>query len=430
MVDSAARFSAMARIPSDHILSISLRDSNEVAVRLNEAKANHEGLILRRVVFDSSTCNALWKALKFRQDLNKPWKKVELRNVNGDVAAAMSVCTSLDAIEEFQLVVNNTEIGFGGWFALSVGMQVNCNLSCLRITTVLNAAGMSSLAKGLKKSCSSLRTLDFSWSTLDEDDAVLELAMGLSANKTLHELHFMGCSLRDARAAQLVESLCNHPCLRVLDLNGNKAASCTSRALGLLLKSNQSLKKVDISFQTNNERMNISLLAESLRQNTILKTLDLSNCQLDDADIEILGHLLCETNSLEELFIARNKISDEGIRSLARMLAEMKGLKRLSIWGNPFGDEGAKALSLGLERNVELEEVDLVRTFPCTEMITHYLQLNKAGRRLMHAPGVPLGLWPLILERVGKLSYPNGSKFTARDLQFYMLRGPALLHNG
>jgi hypothetical protein len=427
MVDSATRLSTMTRILAENTLAIShIRDSAEVARRLEEAKANHQGLVLRRLVFNPTICTALQKTLGTK----KCWKKVELRNVDGDVTAAISTCMAVvDAMEELQLVINNTEIEEEGWSALAVGLQLHSKLTRLRITTALDAPGMRALSEGLKDPRTSLKTLDFSWSTLEDDETVQELALGLGENKSLHELHFMGCSLRDPRVAQLAEALREHPCLKCLDFNGNKSGPLASTALATLLDTNKSLEKLDVSFQTNDEPLNIQALAESLRGNSTLRTLDLSNCQLGDEDAERLFRVLCETTSLTELFVARNKISDEGVKLLARLLSEMKGLRRLSLWGNPFNDEGAKALAVGLESNFELSEIDLFRNFPCSEQIAYYTLLNRAGRGLMHNTAAPLSLWPTVLERLEKINIPNGSKITSHDLIFFLLRGPALLHS-
>ena len=170
-----------------------INDSAEVACRLEEAKENHQGLVLRRLVFNPIVCTALQRTL----DTKKCWKKVELRNVDGDVTAAISTCMAVvDAMEELQLVVNNTVIEEEGWSALAVGLQLHSKLTRLRITTALDAPGMRALSEGLKDPRTSLKTLDFSWSTLEDDETVQELALGLGENKSLHELHFMGCSLR------------------------------------------------------------------------------------------------------------------------------------------------------------------------------------------------------------------------------------------
>lgn len=431
MVDSATRMSTMTKIPAERSLTVShLRDSEELAQRLalgtaGEGIEKYDALVFRRLSFDESTCDLVKAALQQRLEARRMWKKVELRNIDGDVAAAIATCMNIDTIE-IQLVINNTEITNDAWSAISEGILSNSRLQCLRITTTLDGLGMHTFSRGLRSSNSALSILDFSYSTFESDDSVEALTFGLRQNMTLKEIHFMGCSLRDHHAAILVGGLQNHSTLQCLDLNGNKCGPASSFALSEMLSAHSHLQKLDLSFQTSDERLNVRLLVDSLRRNTTLKMLDLSNCRLDDEDAILLGRLLRDCPKLSELFIARNKITDLGISGLAGMLPEIKSLRRLSLWGNNFDEQGALALANGMRENCGIEELDLFRNFFCSDMILLYTNLNRAGRRLLNSDDrVPLGLWPLVLSRINDLTFQRTST-SASDLMFHMIQGPVL----
>jgi Ran GTPase-activating protein (RanGAP) involved in mRNA processing and transport len=413
----------MTLLPPESILAIShIRSDEEISNRLEQVSENHEGLVLRRIVFTPSVCASLRNALQ--KNGRTSWTKVELRNVDGDVTTAITICMSVDLIREFQLVINNIVIQPSGWQALKNGLQVSQQLLCLRITTNSTGPGMSALSEGLTSSSCILQTLDLSWTSLEED-SLRELADGLRGNASIKNLELMGCSLQDDLVRQLVEALVQHATLEVLGLNGNKSAYLTSVALAALLSNpNSKLNKLDVSFQSSfgndgtGVGLDVSLLALSLRTNTCLRILDLSDDHLTDDDAETLCRILCDqkelpTNStLRELLLARNKITDRGMQHILESLPTLKGLKRLSLWGNPLADIGAKALSEGLIANVGLEDVDLFRT-----------------HRLLHAPQAPLGLWPLVLERLQQINLGSNGAMSSLDLLYYMLRGPALLHS-
>ena len=228
----------------------------------------------------------------------------------------------------------------------------------------------------------------------------------------------------------LVDSIGHQPKLFRLDLHGNKARPLASASLANLLRSSPTRSTLDVSFQTSDEPLEMEVIAASLSVNISLRIFSLSDCAISNEDAEALCRALCETNTtLVELLLAHNTIDDEGITTLDNLLPQMGSLKRLSLWGNPFEHDGAKALAEGLAANFSLEEVDLFRNFPCSEQITYYTALNRGGRRLMNDNQAPVGLWPLVLERLGNLSLPNGSKTTSHDLMLYMVRGPALLHS-
>lgn len=433
MVDSATRMSTMIKIPAERTLTVShLRDLSQVARRLElgitqKGVNKYDALVLRRLLFDESICNLVQEALSLRLKAQRIWKKVELRHINGDIAAAISTFTNIDVIQELQLVLNNTEVTNDGWSAISAALQSNFKLHCFRITTTLDGSGMSRFSQGLRSSTVSLRILDLSYSEFESDDAVEALTFGLRQNSTLQEVHFMGCNLKDEHAAWLSMGLRDHSTLQCLDLNGNKCGPSCSAALAELLSVNVHLQKLDLSFQTSDKRLNVSFLVESLRHNTTLKVLDLSNCQLDDGDAVLLGRLLCDCPNLSELFIARNKITDQGISRLGGMLPQIKSLRRLSLWGNPFDDTGAQALAIGMRDNCGIDELDLFRNFFCSDKIILYTHLNRAGRRLLHSDDrVPLALWPLVLSRINQLTFQRKATTSASDLMFHMIRGPVL----
>jgi hypothetical protein len=85
-----------------------------------------------------------------------------------------------------------------------------------------------------------------------------------------------------------------------------------------------------------------------------------------------------------------------------------------------------------MQRNVELEWIDLFQKFSCTDEILYLACLNRGGRKLfMTAPyQVPIALWPHLLERTNKKKMAKGTvendiKAKA-DAIYHVLRGPAL----
>eukprot|EP00980_Cylindrotheca_fusiformis_P007796 scaffold1669_cov129-Cylindrotheca_fusiformis.AAC.7 len=416
----------MSRLPTDCILSISnIRNSDDAASMLESARDSQEILVLRKVVIDQVLCDALSKSLQDKRDSGKQWKDVELRNVSGDITSAISICMASDAVAGLYLLVNNMELDHEAWS--SVGRNLcSSKLPCLRITTDLSALGINSISDGLSGT-SCLRTLEFNCSNFEEDETISELAKGLSGNTSIETLCFRSCSITDPRLAQLVEAVCDHPHLKTLDLNGNKAGSVTSTSVANLLSMEKScLQKLDLSFQSNREeKVNIDLIVERLRQNKSLRALDLSDCKVNDKDVESLCTLFSESETLESVFLERNKITNVGLAMLANTLPYMKSIRRLELWGNSFDEEGLNSFVVGLENNYILEEANLISKVAASDTIAFYTTLNKAGRRLMQSPNVPLGLWPLVIEKLCSVSMPKESSFSIHDLRHFMVRGPA-----
>jgi hypothetical protein len=404
------------------------KDDDELSQKIQEVNEQHKVVLIRSIYFSPVLCASLSQAMRGRH-----WKKVEMRQVRGDVTTAMAACMSLNEIEELHLALyDDTEMQYKAWVALGMAMQkVNSQLKILRLHTKYSAQQMEKLAEGLKSEFTPLEVLDLNWSTI-EDEAVRELAAGLHENKALNQIKFYECHLGDHQVAQLVDSVVHHPKLTLLDFTGNRAGPLTSASLANLLRSSHTIETLNFNYLLCGdcvERLEIELIAPALGNNSSLRILDLTNRAIADEDTEILCRVLCESNNtLVELRLGMNRITDEGIHVLANMMPDMS-LERLSLWGNPFTDKGVKVLAEGLARNFTLVELDLTSHYCLTEAIPYYCGVNRAGRRLMHTANIPLGLWPLVLERLRYIVMPHGCKTTTHDLMMYMLRGPVLLHS-
>ena len=247
--------------------------------------------------------------------------------------------------------------------------------------------------------------------------SVATLNSGLFRNKSLETLKLEECFLRDKELAKICKALRNHPRLRNLILSGNKYGTGTSTALANLLQEPTCLLNTLVLDQSsiitrgpNQPKLNFGWLAQGLRQNTSLTTLDLTDNRMDDRDVQVLMlamlPLAAGTNenttaadveyntTLQHLMLGRNSITDLGFSVvLYEMLPHIRHMKTLALWGNLMEDitlssaAGDTFQSPKIMKNrlvqvmVELQDVELLKAVSSPEF-------------------VPTNLWPSLLERL------------------------------
>ena len=82
---------------------------------------------------------------------------------------------------------------------------------------------------------------------------------------------------------------------------------------------------------------------ESIKTNTTLKKINVSKTELNDRVLEPLCSLLCNPAvTLEDLDLSRNLISDVGLAALGTALCNNKSIKYLNLAQNNFKDVGMK----------------------------------------------------------------------------------------
>lgn len=274
-------------------------------------------------------------------------------------------------------------------------------------------------------------------------DAVSILANGLSVNRHLKVLRMEDCFLQDFQVATVVTALRRHPCLQELSLSGNTLGEETSLALADLLQEPETcLHKLYLDMLSsstgrgrNRTKLNIQSLANALRHNKSLHTLDLTDNMIDDDDLAMLGRSLMPefikfklktagkayNSSLQCLLLGRNRITDAGLSTLLyRQLYQMRGLKTLTLGGNLMeamtsattissSDWGDRKIikNRAIKAMIDLGDVELI----------------KAVSRPEH---VLMEQWPKLLRRLQEAlkSKPELPSNKVEDLLYLLVRGP------
>ena len=144
-----------------------------------------------------------------------------------------------------------------------------------------------------------------SGSDASKSDLVLPLSKALEINRTLTEL-------------SLVKSN-----LKINEANG--------QALATMLKSNRSLYVLNLEGNPEVGDLGAMHLAEGLKINCTLKTLNLNDCGITSKGASNMAHALTFNKSLQNLDVERNKIMDAGIICFAKVLKANVSLTKLNL---------------------------------------------------------------------------------------------------
>ena len=241
-------------------------------------------------------------------------------------------CTSKDDTENIQVDNNEEYLDLSIAHILAVDNCAYLHLSNF-IWSNQTAWTMQSLM--FMKSLTKLQ-LDL----IDLTFAIPMLVRGLKSNSSIKCLITSRCGLQDDPLGELLGNLPVQ--LEELRIFGNRCrAKGLASVTNIVKDKNAQLKLLDLSYQhvTDEEEFDIQWLADAIRNNTKLKTLDLDNDSIDDGHLTHIIAALTKNKTLEELMLNHNKITGTGVAMLASKFGEMKGLKKISMYSNVFDAE-------------------------------------------------------------------------------------------
>jgi hypothetical protein len=154
------------------------------------------------------------------------------------------------------------------------------------------------------------------------------------------------------------------------------------------------------------------------------------------AMINLLNAVLPNCPRLESISLYENTISSLANLNTLAPMGQPSKLREFFIDGNPVwgdaNDDDRDALLHFVRSNPELSHLgdafDFADSDLYTPLIEHYLDLNRSGRILLSGnvsrPGIPLSVWPTVLERANRI-FQNIGHSRQSNVLYNLLHGPA-----
>ena len=293
------------------------------------------------------------------------------------LAQALCVNTSVKTLD-----LNDNLLGDKGAKALAEMLGGNGAESSGTVNTTLEHVDLSSccirpvgaqhLAQALCVN-TSVKTLKLSHNPLDDEvaKALAEMLGGNGAessrtvNTTLEHVDLSSCCIRPVGAQHLAQALCVNTSVKTLKLSHNPLDDEVAKALAEMLGGNgaessgtvnTTLEHVDLSYCYIGP-VGTQHLAQALRVNTSVKTLDLSRNPLDDEGAKALAEMLggngaessgTVNTTLEHVDLSKCSIGPVGAQHLAQALCVNTSVKTLK-----FREQGGHFKRLNLRDNIE-----------------------------------------------------------------------------
>ncbi|XP_026102802.1 NACHT, LRR and PYD domains-containing protein 3-like [Carassius auratus] len=344
------------------------KKSDECLVRLLSVIKTSKRALLNNCDLTDRSCSALATVLGSDTNL----KELNLNNNNLQDSGVKLLCTGLENIKcELEILrLSDCSITEEGYKALASALRSNPS-HLIELDLIGNDPGQSGVKELndlLQAPNCQLKTLRFLGPVADE---VCQYVTGIVGKNLLllRELNLSECELGDTRVNQIAALLQDKHC----QLDKLNLCKC-----GLTEES-------------------CSALATILRSNSSLKELDMSNNYLQNSGVKKLQNGLENTNcTLEKLRLSDCSITEEGYKALASALrSNPSHLIELDLRGNDPGQSGVKELS------------DLLQDPNCKLMTLSFLS-PAAEEACQYVTGI-VGKNPLLLRELNLSEHELGN---------------------
>ncbi|XDV28509.1 hypothetical protein PO909_031807, partial [Leuciscus waleckii] len=203
------------------------------------------------------------------------------------------------------------------------------------------------LTKVLGKSPLLLTELDLSEDKLGDLDWEKLSALLMDSHSKVEKIKLNNCELTEKSCSVLATVLSSKTILKELNLNNSRLLDSGVKEICEGLKNPVCELKILKLRKCGLTEESCSALATVLRSNSSLKELDISNNNLQDSGVKKLQNGLENTNcTLEKLRLSDCSITEEGYKALASALrSNPSHLIELDLRGNDPGQSGVKELS-------------------------------------------------------------------------------------
>lgn len=223
---------------------------------------------------------------------------------------------------------------------------------------------------------SSLSVLDLGFNEIGDAGCEALAVYAIAGNLTLETLYLAGNQIKEKGALSIAGAILHGTGLTTLHLSANRIGANGIKAVAGAIAKNDSYvsSNTNISNTTDCVRSMCRLHLDStdiepdgfiaipgmLLSNCSLRSLSVSNCNVEDTDMLILAQALSQNKKipLEDLFLSGNQITCAGVESLMNAIWGSKTLKRIKLDNNRLQDRGAQLCAVVLT-SIPLEVLDL-----------------------------------------------------------------------
>jgi Leucine Rich repeat len=253
-------------------------------------------------------------------------------------------------------------------------------------------------------------------------DGASEVAAGLAVNTTLEYLDVGLCSLGDDGLDVIVHALTTTKAglegqdscrsgIKFLDLHANKLTSKTLASLTSLLLPSPSSPRIETlnvchTADLLNDPQLVRPFACALARNKFVRRLYLRECGMNDTAALWLFPALEVNTTLEycNVFCEYEPLGPIGCQQLLKSLPNLQP-RHVTCHAAFWPGSHAEAFIAGMEKNLRLHGVNGTHVMDSHEKLQFFLERNKLyanARSLVNEQSdtVPLGMWPLALEKM------------------------------
>jgi Ran GTPase-activating protein (RanGAP) involved in mRNA processing and transport len=323
----------------------------------------------------------------------------------------------------FLKTISLTELrgSHGQLMAVPVSLFKNTTLEEITLQQCsLDQAGSQALGQMLRRS-RSLTSLTLRKVSV-EGGGLAPIMSALAESKSLRKLTLGTMELSGSELEEFLSAAAVNTSLTVLHLETMNLDITSAPMLARILRQNKHLTELNLRKNNLNGDCIQVIVQDGLLRNQTLTKLQLSFNPVGDDGAKHLIAGLRRNTGLRELCLTQTEIWREGCLAFAQALHSFENLRKLSLDGNEMGDcvECGDAILKSLEKNMVLHQV--VEGLPCLLrgpekntwiQIDLLLRMNKAKRRVLVEPCMPLNLLPRVLH----------SAVGQPDVMFCLLRG-------
>ena len=275
-------------------------------------------------------------------------KRISLAQFHFSIKQIKAISGAISTSKLEHVDFESCKLGPKATEALVEGLEAHTTLKTLNLGHNELKQGVASVGKLLKKNTlKSLSLVNCHIHSAKRAESTRLFAEALAENTALEKLDYGNNMVGDEGARHFGEALKRNKALRVLGLHSNSIGDEGLVALAEGIKGHPKLEHLALgfSFFTDTQGSGMKALADALRGNTLLKSLDLMSTEMGDAGAIALAGVLNST-AIETLNLRWAGIGEAGTVALAEALKSGTAVKHLTLTQNPaMGDKGGAALA-------------------------------------------------------------------------------------